>query len=270
MLTYEALLEQAGARQMPVSKMRGILREYLQTLILKALYRIEAGRKLYFTGGTYLRLVHGTKRFSEDLDFNTGSLKKSAFEAVVQASAVELKRVNLSCIVGFKHFDNIFAADMIFPDIEKLYGVVSPHTKKAGLSIKVETNTPGWKIISETRVISGFGELYPCFCTQRGALFADKIDALVKKTRGRHLYDIIFMLSQGYPIDYDVLRVLRIKEPPLEVIRKRVEGFSSSELTKQAESLRPFLFEESDADIIINAHAVIPALIEEYKRKAVK
>lgn len=133
--------------------------------------------------------------------------------------------------------------------------------------IKVKTNTPGCKIIAETRVISGFGELYPCFCTQRGALFADKIDALVKKTRARHLYDIIFMLSQGYPIDNNVLRVLEIREPPLNVIRRRVEGFSSSELTKQAESLKPFLFEEADVDMIINAHAVIPALIEEYKSK---
>lgn len=268
MLTYEALLEQAKARQMPASKMRGVLREYLQALILKALYKTEAGRKLYFTGGTYLRLVHGTKRFSEDLDFNTDSLTKASFETVVQAVAVELKRVNLRCVVGFRHFEKIYAADMMFPDIEKLYGVVSPRTKKSGLLIKVETNTPCWKIIAETRVISGFGELYPCFCTQRGALFADKIDALVKKTRARHLYDIIFMLSQGYPIDNNVLRVLGIKEPPLEVIRRRVEGFSSSELTKQAESLKPFLFEEADADMIINAHAVIPALIEEYKRKA--
>ena len=90
MLTYDALLEQAKARQMPVSKMRGVLREYLQVLILKVLYKTEAGRKLYFTGGTYLRLAHGTKRFSEDLDFNTDSLTKAGFETVVQAAAVEL------------------------------------------------------------------------------------------------------------------------------------------------------------------------------------
>lgn len=267
MLTYEALLEQAKARQMPTSKMRRVLREYLQTLILKALYKTQAGRKLYFTGGTYLRFVHGTKRFSEDLDFNTEFLTKASFETVVQAAAAELKRVNLKCVVSFRHFKKIYAADMEFPDIEKLYGVISMYTKKSGLLVKVETNTPGWKIVMETRVISGFGELYPCFCTQRGALFADKIDALVKKTRARHLYDIIFMLSQGYPIDNNVLRVLGIKEPPLEVIRGRVEDFSPGELAKQAESLRPFLFEEADADMIINAHTVIPALIEEYKRK---
>ncbi len=267
MLTYEALLAEAKARQMPVSKMRGILREYLQTIILKALYKTEAGRKLYFTGGTYLRFVHRTKRFSEDLDFNTDSLTKTDFETTVRTAARELKRINLNCVVDFRYFKRIYAADIIFPDIEKLYGVVSEHTKKSGLLIKVETNIPRWKIIAETRVISGFGELYPCFCTQIGALFADKIEALIKKTRARHLYDIIFMLSQGYLIDKNALRVLGIKEEPLEAIRKRVESFSPAELIKQAEILRPFLFEESDADMITNARRLIPALIEGYKRK---
>ena len=49
MLTYEALLEQANLRRMPANKIRGVLREYLQILILKELYRSGDGRKLYFT-----------------------------------------------------------------------------------------------------------------------------------------------------------------------------------------------------------------------------
>ena len=63
---------------MPASKMRGFT-GYLQVLLLKSLYKTEAGRKLYFTGGTYLRLAHDTERFSEDLDFNTGFSGKSKF-----------------------------------------------------------------------------------------------------------------------------------------------------------------------------------------------
>ena len=56
MLTYETLLEQAKLRNMPANKIRGVLREYLQILILKERYRGESGRKLCFTGGTYLRI----------------------------------------------------------------------------------------------------------------------------------------------------------------------------------------------------------------------
>ncbi len=49
-----------------------------------------------------------------------------------------------------------------------------------------------------------------------GLLFADKIDALLTKTRGRHLYDIIFMLAHSYPIDIKALRFLGHNEDPLE------------------------------------------------------
>ena len=45
------------------------LREILQDLILAALGRTEFFCKAAFHGGTHLRIFHGLKRFSEDLDF---------------------------------------------------------------------------------------------------------------------------------------------------------------------------------------------------------
>src|SRR4030042_337742 len=95
MLTYDSLIEQAKAREMPLTKIRGILREYIQIVILKELYRTESGRKLYFTGGTYLRLAHNIKRFSEDLDFNTAALTRKEFETVAGSVNTEQKRMNL-------------------------------------------------------------------------------------------------------------------------------------------------------------------------------
>ena len=48
-----------------------ILREYLQILFLSYLYREKQADKIYFKGGTALRLLFGSPRFSEDLDFST-------------------------------------------------------------------------------------------------------------------------------------------------------------------------------------------------------
>ncbi|MGD2279216.1 MAG: nucleotidyl transferase AbiEii/AbiGii toxin family protein, partial [Candidatus Omnitrophota bacterium] len=199
MLTYEALIEQAKAREMPVTKIRGILREYLQFLILKELYNNKYGKKLYFTGGTYLRVVHNIKRFSEDLDFNTDKITKKEFELLLETIKNELKRTGIECKVRFSHRGRIYISSLIFPAIEELYKAKSKYSRKEGIVIKVETNNPKWKIKRETPVISGFGEIYPIICTEIGALFADKIDALLKKNRGRHLYDLIFMLSNKYP-----------------------------------------------------------------------
>lgn len=264
MLTYDALVEQARQRGMPAGKMRGALREYLQALILKEIYRAEKGAAFYFTGGTYLRMLHNLKRFSEDLDFNTDRMTKRQFEDVIRAVGVELERNGLEPRLSFEHWGSLYRADLIFPELEKEYGVVSKHSKKEGISIKVEMHRPKWKITKETGVVSGFGEFYPCVCTAMSALFSDKIDALRKKTRGRHLYDIFFLLSHQCPIDRKVLAVFGITGDPLRTIRERVESFSEKELEDQAETLRPFLFDESEADLIAKAPLALKALLERY------
>lgn len=266
MLTYETLINQAKLREMPQTKIRGILREYLQILILKELYKLESGRKLYFTGGTYLRLAHSLKRFSEDLDFNTNALTKPGFETVLETVKDGLRKSGIKSVIRFAHWGSMCVAKLIFPDIERAYNVISKYSKKEGIIIKIEANKSKFNIRTETHVISGFGEFYPCICTDRGILFADKIDALGKKNRGRHIYDVIFMLSNGFPIDGKFLNNLGIKKPPLEAILNPIRNFSKIELKKQAEILRPFLFDENEADLVVNAHDIIPSLLERYRK----
>ena len=265
MLELEALAAESKQRGMPSGKLRGILREYLQVLILKELYRLPEGKKLCFTGGTYLRLAHQTKRFSEALDFNAGQMKKDNFEKILKKVQSSLKKEGLEIKLSFGHWKNLLAGEFIFPGIEEHYGVVSPHRRKEGILIKFEANRPIWKIQTESLVVTGFGNMFPVVCTHSGALFADKIDALIKKNRARHLFDIMFMLSKKYPIDANVLKSLGIKDPPLEVILKRVKSFSAVELKKLAEQLRPFLFEENEADLIVHARDIIPQLIRSYE-----
>lgn len=262
MLTYNSLIEQAKLRGIPVTKMRGVLREYLQVLILKYLYRSAEAKKMYFTGGTYLRLVHNIKRFSEDLDFNTNNLAKKEFENLLSTIRNELKRIGIDAGMRFTYRNRLFSASLIFRTIEKEYSISTKYSKKIGLIIKVETNRPKWKMKKESQVISGFGEIYPCICTDKSALFADKIDAFLNKGRARHTYDIIFMLANKYSVDRAVLSALGIAEDPREVILNRINGLSKYELRRQAETLRPFLFDEKEVDLLINAHEIIPNLLE--------
>ena len=264
MLTYEALIDNAKQKGMPHTKVRGILREYLQVLILKEISRNKYGKKLFFTGGTYLRLVHGLKRFSEDLDYNTKTLSAIEFENLLNTVINDLKKSGFKAELNYKHWGNIFCANLVFPEVENIYNVVSKFSKQKGITIKVETNRPKWKLESETQVVSGFGEFFPFICSEKGALFADKIDAVSRKRRGRHIYDLIFMLSNEFPINKNVLKVLGIKSNPLEYIVKSINNISQAELNSMAESLRPFLFDEQEADMVEKAHVVIPLMIQKY------
>jgi predicted nucleotidyltransferase component of viral defense system len=264
MLTYDTLIEQAKLRNMPRDKTRVILREYLQILLLKQVYRNDAGRKLYFTGGTYLRLVHDLKRFSEDLDFNSNDITRTDFENLCHVLVIELKRSGAASEITFSHWKHVLVCRFNFPDIEENYGIKTKHTRESGLLIKFEVNIPKWEIKSETEVITGYGETYPCMCTDKSILFADKIDALVKKRMGRHLYDIIFMLSQKFSVDKKIFTELSYKSEPFEILSDCVSDFSGVELKKQADILRPFLFDEQETDLIINAKTIIEKLIQKY------
>jgi predicted nucleotidyltransferase component of viral defense system len=75
MLSYEQMA-QGFAPTIRDSKPRGVLREYLQYLILKAIYTSKYGKDLVFLGGTCLRIIYGSARFSEDLDFDNRGLSQ--------------------------------------------------------------------------------------------------------------------------------------------------------------------------------------------------
>ncbi len=47
-----------------------IVREYWEVLVLKGMFESPFGKDLIFKGGTALRLVYGSPRFSEDIDFS--------------------------------------------------------------------------------------------------------------------------------------------------------------------------------------------------------
>ncbi len=67
MLTLENLKEFTDKNQ---TRLENIIREYVQHLFLSSLYRIKGSEKLLFKGGTALKIIYGSPRFSEDLDFD--------------------------------------------------------------------------------------------------------------------------------------------------------------------------------------------------------
>ncbi len=68
-----------------------ILREYLQYKILESVSRSKHCSLLSFMGGTCIHLVHGSPRFSEDLDFDNRGLSSVQFRELA-TSAVRISR----------------------------------------------------------------------------------------------------------------------------------------------------------------------------------
>jgi Uncharacterized conserved protein len=69
---------------------RNILREYLQYKTLEIIFNSKAGQKMSFLGGTALRIVYGSSRFSEDLDFDNFNLTEKDFVGLANEIRVNL------------------------------------------------------------------------------------------------------------------------------------------------------------------------------------
>ena len=65
----ELSLAQQKAAELQIDRTQ-VVREYWELVILKGLFDSPFGRDLIFKGGTALRLVYDSPRFSEDLDFS--------------------------------------------------------------------------------------------------------------------------------------------------------------------------------------------------------
>lgn len=65
----ERIIAENKARDLKIDVTQ-VVREFWEVVLLKGLFDSPEGKYLIFKGGTALRLVYGSPRFSEDLDFS--------------------------------------------------------------------------------------------------------------------------------------------------------------------------------------------------------
>lgn len=262
MLEKGNLINYAGQRGMPVNKMRGIIREYLHVLMLKQIYYSKHAGDYFFTGGTSLRLIDDIGRFSEDLNFCSAISGEEKFIALIDDIMNGLDQYGIKGQYTSNKRDNLFTANIDFIDIEKHYGIEM--RKKTGLMIKVESVHPEWEIQGIREAIIGYGETFVINCLNQSILLADKIDALHKKPRARHIYDIIHLLNKGIEPDKNVLDYYNYNEDWIDVLRIKMDSYSDNMLHDFARRFAPFLFDENDMHIIHDAKIIIRKLLEKY------
>lgn len=179
------------------------LKEILQAVALYALWRAEFFEVAAFQGGTSLRLLHGLRRFSEDLDFilkapNTDFAWSSYFDGLVAVFAEFGVRCELS---DRRHMDRAVRQAMLKDDSIARQLDLSFYRGETGRKLKVkleiDTNPPAG---------SGFDYHYLDFpldfelCTQDLASnFALKIHALLCRPylKGRDWFDFGWYVAQG-------------------------------------------------------------------------
>jgi predicted nucleotidyltransferase component of viral defense system len=224
---------------------RFLLREYLQHKILQIIFDSEYAGHLVFLGGTCLRIVHGNKRFSEDLDFDNFQLKENVFEnisALIQKRleeegySVEMKTV----------YKGAYHCYIRFPELLYQEGL-SGHLEEKIL-IQLDTEPQHFDFIPEKFILNRFDGFTQIFITPLDILLAQKFFAILNRDRnkGRDFFDTVFILSMTDRPNYDYLKLKINVTNAAELKTRLLEKCNKLDMNEMAKDVEPFLFDPAD------------------------
>ena len=175
---------------------RNVAREYLQARILGALQRAGAMIPLAFHGGTALRFLYASPRYSEDLDFALERARDQYdFRTYLRAIRAEFEAEGYTVTLKVSDQKTVHSAFVRFPGLPYELGL-SPHRNEVlAVKIEVDTNPPAGAGLATTVIRRHV--MLQLQHHDRASLFAGKLHALLQRpyTKGRDLYDLLWYLS---------------------------------------------------------------------------
>lgn len=175
---------------------RNIEKDYLLELLLFILYK-ESGRKLVFKGGTALYKLHNLNRFSEDLDFTLTSTIK--IEDLFKKIITKLGQIGIKGrIKAIDHYRN-----QVNIKSELKGPLFDGNIKTLSLiSINISLKEKPIYAPEQRMIFSQYPDIvsFDVFIMPLNELFAEKIRALLSRSKARDVYDIWFLLNKGVEI----------------------------------------------------------------------
>ncbi|PIY94968.1 MAG: hypothetical protein COY68_00690 [Candidatus Levybacteria bacterium CG_4_10_14_0_8_um_filter_35_23] len=181
MLTSDKLKELAIKNQTTELNIR---REYIQHVFLSYFYRQKESKQIFFKGGTSLRILFNSPRFSEDLDFSSSLRGIKEIETVVINTLEEIEREGIQTeIVESKKTTGGYLAIISFE--------LSSHS----VEIQIEISNRGKDSEGEVvTIVSDFIPSYTVIQLKLELLTEEKLEALLSRKKPRDFYDLYFML----------------------------------------------------------------------------
>lgn len=165
-----------------------IAREYCQHLFLGAFYRESGSEKAMFKGGTALRIVYGSPRFSEDMDFSGFQTSVREIEDWVASAAGELERnaIPVSTVESKKTSGGYLA--IIASPVGDL-----PVQIQVQVSLRRRGDVKGQGVLVTPDLLPA----YALTQLPERLLVQEKLEALMARRKPRDFYDLYFMLRKG-------------------------------------------------------------------------
>ena len=226
-----------------------ILKEYLQYELLDSIYKQKGSENLSFIGGTAIRIVYGSSRFSEDLDFDNFGLSFAEFGKMLDSVIGDME--NKGFLLEFRILEKgAYHCYIKFPEILKISGLPN----QPGEKILVRIDAVHKKKLIEPRqyILDGFDVYRRILVNSIDIILSQKLITIIqrKREKGRDFYDTSFLFGSTDP-NYEYLKKqYNIDKSELfDKLEKRIDGLNFKELAKDA---LPFLINPSDLERILS------------------
>lgn len=237
---------------------RQLLREYIQHLILNIIYSSPFSTRMNFMGGTAIRILHGSNRFSEDLDFDTMNMGESEFSDIAHMVKKELELDGFNVEIKIVSKD-AYRCYIKFPGLLFDYNLSGHKTEK--ILVQMDGEKQPYDYLPAEMIINKFGFITRVFAVPIATLLSQKILAFInrKRVKARDIYDIVFLLSLTKP-DFDYLeQTMDVKEP--ESLKKRLlNRCETLDFKALSAEVQPFLINNRD----VNSVTYFREFIREY------
>jgi predicted nucleotidyltransferase component of viral defense system len=166
-------------------------REYCQHLFLSFLYQQPEAEKLLFKGGTALRIILKSPRFSEDLDFTGSGIVQNTVEELFAKTLLEIEKTGIKVDIteakkttgGYLGIATFFLYDL-------------------KIKIQIEVSLRNEKRLKGARILiqSDYLPAYTLVHLPIENIISGKLAALFSRKKPRDFYDYYFLLAGNYPL----------------------------------------------------------------------
>lgn len=217
---------------------QNVAREYAQNVFLSHLYADPGSDGLMFKGGTSLRIVYQSPRFSEDLDF-TAAIPFHKTKALIERTSERVgQEIDGLALVESK------------PTTGGYFGIVRGAMGPWEIEILLQASTRQKPMKGELSVVTtSLVPNYNVYGLPEKMLVDEKIDALISRAKPRDFYDLYFIL----------------RKPMGE--RKSIAARRKQVLEKLEAADKKFLYNELKAFLPKSHWAIIQQLPDQLKKE---
>lgn len=228
---------------------KGLLVEYLQYELLDSLFKQAGAEKLSFIGGTAIRIVHNSQRFSEDLDFDNFGLSYLSFKALLEKALAEMRLKGFELETKYLRKNDNYHLYVKFPRLLFSLGLSGHGGEKIFLAVDAQKKKRNFK--TDIHLLNKFGVFRNIAVNPPAILLAQKLLAILyrRRAKGRDFYDASFLSGKTKPDFTYIEKISGLDKTRFaEKIIRHCETLNLKNLAKDVE---PFLFDSGQKERIL-------------------